>query len=118
MRYAPFRDEAWRKKADVCEYTQGREHRMQTGDELSCQQVVELVTDYLENALLPESLRQLEAHVAECPGCKNYIEQMQLTIDMLHQIARESVFPATKQELLQLFHNWKKSSEAQETDSH
>ena len=84
---------------------------MQTEDELSCQQVVELVTDYLENALRPELRRQLEAHVAGCPGCKNYIEQMQLTIDMLHQIARESVFPATKQELLQLFRDRNKGSD-------
>jgi anti-sigma factor RsiW len=88
---------------------------MQTEDELSCQQVVVLVTDYLENALLPESRRRLEAHVAECPGCQNYIEQLQMTIDMLHQIAQEPVFPATKQELLQLFRDWKKDSEA---DSH
>ena len=90
---------------------------MSTKDELSCQQVVELVTDYLENALLPELHERLEAHVAECPGCENYIEQVRLTIDMLHQIARESVFPATKQELLQLFRDWKKGSESQESDS-
>ena len=91
---------------------------MRIPDELTCKEIVELVTDYLENALLPEMRERLEAHVAECPGCENYIEQMQQTIDMLHRIARESVFPATKQELLQLFHDWKKSSEAQETDSH
>jgi predicted anti-sigma-YlaC factor YlaD len=84
---------------------------MPTEDELSCQQVVELVTDYLENALLPETQKRLEEHVAECPGCENYIEQMQLTIDMLHQIARTSAFPATKQELLQLFRDWKKGSD-------
>ena len=83
---------------------------MQTEDELSCQQVVELVTDYLENALLPELHERLEAHVAECPGCENYIEQMQQTINVLRQIARESAFPATKQELLQLFRDWKKGS--------
>lgn len=90
---------------------------MPTEDELNCQQVVELVTDYLENALLPGMSKRLEEHVASCPGCENYIEQMQLTIDMLRQIARESVFPATKLELLQLFRDWKKGSEAQETDS-
>jgi predicted anti-sigma-YlaC factor YlaD len=86
---------------------------MQTEDELSCQQVVELVTNYLENALLPEMRERLDAHIAECSGCVRYFEQMQLTIAMLHQIARESVFPATKQELLQLFRDWKKGSEAQ-----
>lgn len=84
---------------------------MLSEDELSCQQVVELVTDYLENSLLPEMRKRLEEHVAECPGCENYIEQMQLTIDMLYQIARASAFPTTKQELLQLFRDWKKGSD-------
>ena len=90
---------------------------MPTADELNCQRVVELVTDYLENTLLPEMRKRLEEHVAGCPGCENYIEQMQLTIDMMHQIARETVFPAKKQELLQLFRDWKKASEAQESDA-
>ena len=84
---------------------------MQSENELSCQQVVELVTDYLENALLPGMRKRLEEHVAECPGCENYIEQMQLTIDILHQIARAPVFPATQQDLLQLFRDWKKGSD-------
>lgn len=84
---------------------------MPTEDQLSCQQVVELVTDYLENALLPEMRTRLEAHVAGCPGCENFLEQMQRTIDMLHQLGLGSVFPATKQELLQLFRDWKKDSD-------
>jgi predicted anti-sigma-YlaC factor YlaD len=73
-------------------------------DELSCQQVVELVTGYLENVLLPDMRKRLEEHVEECPGCENYIEQVRLTIDMLRRIAKEPAFPATKQELLRLFH--------------
>ena len=79
---------------------------MQTEHELSCQQVVELVTDYLEKALLPEMRKRFEEHVAGCPDCENFLEQMQRTIDMLHHIGRGSVFPATKQELLQLFRDW------------
>ena len=84
---------------------------MPTEDELSCQQVVELVTDYLENALLPEMRTRLEAHVAGCPGCQNFLEQVQRTIDLLHQIGRTETFPATKQKLLQLFRDWKKDSD-------
>jgi predicted anti-sigma-YlaC factor YlaD len=80
---------------------------MLINDTLSCQEVVELVTDYLENALLPEMRKRLEEHVAECPGCETYIEQIRQTISMLQQIAQEQVAPATKQELLQLFHSWK-----------
>ena len=43
---------------------------MLTDEELSCQQVVELVTDYLESALLPGMRKRLEEHVAGCPAAK------------------------------------------------
>ena len=83
---------------------------MPINDELTCQEVVELVTEYLENTLLPETRKRLEEHVDNCPGCTTYIEQVQLTINMLHQLAEEPVFPATRQELLQHFRNWKQDS--------
>ncbi len=76
-------------------------------DELNCQEVVELVTDYLEQALLPEMKARFEEHVAECPGCDTYIEQVQQTITMLRKLAEEPMFPETKQELLEIFRNWK-----------
>ena len=90
---------------------------MTSDNALTCQQVVELVTEYLENTLIPDMRKQLEKHVAECPGCINYIEQMRLTIDMLHQLAEESLFPATKQELLQHFRNWQKNAPTQQADT-
>ena len=86
---------------------------MTNNDALTCQEVVELVTEYLENTLLPEMRKRLEEHVVECSGCENYIEQVRLTVDMLCYIAKESAFPATKQELLRLFRDWKKRSDAQ-----
>jgi predicted anti-sigma-YlaC factor YlaD len=76
-------------------------------DELNCQEVVELVTDYLEQALLPEMQAEFEEHVAGCPGCDTYIEQVQQTIMMLRKLAEQSMFPETKQELLEIFRNWK-----------
>jgi predicted anti-sigma-YlaC factor YlaD len=75
-------------------------------DELNCQEVVELVTDYLEQALLPEMKAAFENHVAECPGCDTYIEQVQQTIGMVRKLAEQSVFPETKQELLEIFRKW------------
>jgi predicted anti-sigma-YlaC factor YlaD len=76
-------------------------------DELNCQEVVELVTDYLEQALLPEMQAKFEAHIVECPGCDTYIEQVQQTIMMLRKLAEQQMFPETKQELLEIFRNWK-----------
>jgi len=75
-------------------------------DELNCQEVVELVTDYLEQALLPEMQAQFEAHVANCPGCDTYIEQIQQTIMLLRKLAEQPIFPETKQELLKIFRSW------------
>ncbi len=77
-------------------------------DELNCQEVVELVTDYLEQALLPEIQAQFEVHIATCPGCDTYLEQVQQTIMMLRKLAKQPMFPETKQELLEIFRNWKK----------
>ena len=77
-------------------------------DNLSCQEVVELVTDYLEQALLPEKRIQFEEHIVDCPGCLTYIEQIQQTIVMLRNLAKQPMFPETKQELLEIFRNWKR----------
>ena len=75
--------------------------------ELNCQEVVELVTDYLEQALLPEMQAQFEEHIEECPGCVTYLEQVQQTIMMLRKLSEQQTFPETKQDLLEIFRNWK-----------
>ena len=76
-------------------------------NELNCQEVVELVTDYLEQALLPEKRAQFEKHIESCPGCDTYLEQVQQTIMMLRKLSEQQSFPETKQDLLELFRNWK-----------
>lgn len=77
---------------------------------LACKEVVELVSDYLEGVLLPEKRAALEEHLAGCPGCTNYVEQVRLTIGMLRTLAQEPAFPETKEELLQVFRQWKADS--------
>jgi predicted anti-sigma-YlaC factor YlaD len=76
-------------------------------NQLNCHEVVELVTDYLEQALLPEMQAQFEEHIAECPGCDTYLEQIQQTIMMLRKLTEQQMFPKTKQELVEIFRNWK-----------
>lgn len=77
-------------------------------EEITCKEVVELVTDYLEQALLPEVQTRFEAHVADCPGCDTYIAQVQKTITMLRKLTEEQMFPRTREELLEMFREWKK----------
>ncbi len=76
-------------------------------NQLNCQEVLELVTDYLEQALLPEMQAQFEEHIAECPGCDTYLEQVQQTIMLLRKLTEQQMFPKTKQELVEIFRNWK-----------
>ncbi len=53
---------------------------------LSCRQVVELVTDYLEDALDPLARADFEAHVAGCDGCPIHLDQMRATIALLRSL--------------------------------
>jgi len=49
-------------------------------EDFPCQQLVELVTDYLEGALPPSERARFEAHLAECTGCEAHLEQLRATI--------------------------------------
>lgn len=76
-------------------------------DELNCQELVELVTNYLEETLpLPERAR-FEEHLQSCRGCQNYLKQMRQTIRTLGHLTEDNLAPQAKEELLQLFRNWK-----------
>jgi anti-sigma factor RsiW len=79
---------------------------------LSCKEVVELVTLYLEQTLLAETRAEMDAHLAECPGCTSYLHQIQRTIVMLRALAEEPLFTETRQDLLRLFDQWKKGTPA------
>jgi anti-sigma factor RsiW len=46
---------------------------------ISCREVVEIVSDYLEGALAPEERARLETHLAACEPCRTYIEQIRAT---------------------------------------
>ncbi len=53
---------------------------MTIAHELSCQELVELVTDYLEGALSAAERARFEAHVAACEGCDRYVEQIRASV--------------------------------------
>jgi anti-sigma factor RsiW len=75
--------------------------------DLPCQHLVELVTDYLEGRLpAPDRLR-FETHLAQCSGCRTYLEQMRQTIRALGRLTEESIEPQAKQRLLAVFRDWR-----------
>jgi anti-sigma factor RsiW len=73
----------------------------QTAKELSCRELVELVTDYLEGVLDPSRLASLDAHLAACDGCDTYVEQMRQTVAALRDLGDgETLFPQTREAVL------------------
>ena len=51
--------------------------------DLSCRELVELVTEYLEGALPEGERARFEAHLANCAGCETYLEQVRATIALV-----------------------------------
>jgi anti-sigma factor RsiW len=75
--------------------------------ELTCQQLVELVTDYFEDALAPPERARFEAHVADCPGCDVYLGQMRTTLELVGATASLESRPEVSA-LLQIFRDWRR----------
>ena len=85
-------------------------HPPSTYDELSCQELVELITDYLEGALPAELTARFDAHIGRCDGCRAYVAQMRLTIRATGMLTRDSLEPDAERDLLEAFRGWKESA--------
>lgn len=76
---------------------------------LSCQELVELVTDYFEGALGERDTRAFEAHLAACDRCTEYLEQMRSTIRVVGTLTPNDLTQAAETALLQAFRDWKRT---------
>lgn len=79
--------------------------------ELSCQEVVELVTAYLDHALPMSEHERFERHLSVCPGCVTYVDQMRETVRLTGEQPREETLtPDARAALIAQFRNWKEES--------
>jgi anti-sigma factor RsiW len=74
---------------------------------LSCQELVELLTDYLDGAMPRRQRRALEAHLGDCANCTNYLEQFKTTIALTGRLRAEDIEPEAMDELVSLFDDWR-----------
>jgi anti-sigma factor RsiW len=74
-----------------------------TPRELACIELVELLTDYLEDALPPDEAAAVEAHLATCPPCQVHLAQLRATIDALDSIPKQTLPDAAYDTLLSAF---------------
>lgn len=78
-----------------------------SANEMTCRELVEVLTEYLEGTLPADDRISLEQHLEECLGCARYIEQMRQTIETLGGLSDESLAPETQRQLLQAFRGWR-----------
>ena len=73
------------------------------GWDIRCDQLVELVTDYLEGLLDEAAVAEFDAHVALCPGCAEYLEQIRETVRSLGRVSLEGLSDTARAGLLAAF---------------
>jgi anti-sigma factor RsiW len=75
---------------------------------LTCQELVELVTEYFENALAPADRARFEEHIMTCPPCRAHLDQMRSTLIVLGRVPEDAVSADAEQSLLEAFRDWKR----------
>lgn len=74
---------------------------------LSCQEIVTLVTEYLDGGLDPQARLAFERHVAICPPCRAHFAQMRRTIETTGRLTVSDVSPEAERALRDAFRDWK-----------
>ena len=77
--------------------------------DLTCKELVELVTDYLEGAMAPDLLERFEHHLTLCDGCVWYVDQIRMTIEAVGRIGEEDVPAETRDGLIAAFRDFPRS---------
>jgi predicted anti-sigma-YlaC factor YlaD len=83
---------------------------MSTGGDVVCQDVVELLTDYLEGALSADLRRRIDEHLGACDGCTNALEQLRETILLTGRLTEDQVPPAEREAVREAFIEWRRDA--------
>jgi anti-sigma factor RsiW len=86
------------------------EASLTTSDEMSCRELVELVTGYLEGVLAPPERARFEQHLEACPYCVVYVSQMREVIGTLGKLSEEAISAPAREALLGAFRDWKRAT--------
>jgi anti-sigma factor RsiW len=79
---------------------------MSTGP-MDCNELVELVTAYLDGALDADTRARFDAHLLDCDGCENYLQQFRETVRTVGKITDDELDPAFRNRLLEAFKNFR-----------
>jgi anti-sigma factor RsiW len=78
--------------------------------DLSCRELVELASDYVDGKLTPAERTRFEMHLCCCTPCRVYLSQIQATVAAAGRLREEDLPPGSREVLLATFRDWKKST--------
>jgi anti-sigma factor RsiW len=78
-----------------------------TPSPIDCNELVELVTAYLDGSLDLEDRARFDAHLLECDGCENYLQQFRATVSTVGKIPIDELDPAFRSRLVSAFRDWR-----------
>jgi anti-sigma factor RsiW len=81
-------------------------------DDLTCLELVELVTEYVEGSLPPHQRVRFDAHLAHCPECRGHLDDVRATIAVAGRLTPSSLSGEAEAALLTTFRDWKRASRA------
>ena len=76
-------------------------------EELTCRELVTLVTEYVEDALPPSARERFERHLDGCRGCRNHLDQVQTTVRIVGRLECDDLSAEARAALLAAFRTWK-----------
>ena len=80
--------------------------------EFSCQEMIEVITDYLEDAMPSDERERFERHISYCAGCRAYVDQMRETIEQTGRVPREESLPLELRErIVAQFRTWQQGQD-------
>lgn len=74
---------------------------------MDCNELVELVTAYLDGVLDPDTRARFDVHLTECDGCDNYLQQLRTTVETLGKVGGDELDPAFRDRLMTAFRDWR-----------
>ncbi|AQA06558.1 anti-sigma factor [Mycobacterium sp. MS1601] len=74
---------------------------------MDCNELVELVTAYLDDSLGLDERARFDAHLLECDGCENYLQQFRSTVSTVGRIPADELDPAFRSRLMSAFRDWR-----------
>jgi anti-sigma factor RsiW len=77
-------------------------------EDVTCREIVELVTDYVEGALGPEEREAVEMHLNLCDGCTDYLRQLRMSIELTGTLPADAISPELEDELCAAFRSYRR----------